>query len=81
MYWLKTLRKLNRGLYNDWLTMHVSAPTPVTSLTLRSVNDRSILPFSKAWNLQLAEEMQARLPVEMCSLVDHYFWDAETLEA
>jgi hypothetical protein len=34
----------------------------------------SIVTYCKAWNHQLAEEMQARLPVEMRTTVYQYLW-------
>ncbi|EAT89560.1 hypothetical protein SNOG_02829 [Parastagonospora nodorum SN15] len=40
--------------------------------TLHSVYDRSIVPYCRSWNLQFAEELQARLPVEIRNLVYQY---------
>jgi hypothetical protein len=51
------------------------------SLTQTSVNDRSIVPFSKTWNLRFAEEMHARLPIELRNLVYLYLWDKDTITA
>jgi hypothetical protein len=54
---------------------HVTSPV----LTLHSVYDRSTVPYCRSWNLQFAEELQARLPVEMRNLVYHYLWDRDTI--
>jgi hypothetical protein len=46
---------------------------------LFSVHHRSIVPYCQAWNLQFAEEIQARLPAEMRDLVYHHLWDKATI--
>jgi predicted DNA binding CopG/RHH family protein len=51
------------------------------SLTLHSVYERSIVPYCRSWNLQFAEELQARLPVELRNLIYHYLWDKDTIVA
>jgi CBS domain-containing protein len=39
----------------------------------------SIVPYCQAWNLQIAEEVQARLPVELRNFVYRYIWDHDTI--
>ncbi|KAF2822875.1 hypothetical protein CC86DRAFT_409651 [Ophiobolus disseminans] len=70
--WLNTLRKLNRGQHKDWVGRQAPAPF---------VHDHSIIPYCQAWNVRLAEEMQACLPVEMRNLVYYYLWDKATIIA
>jgi len=48
---------------------------------LYSVYERSVLPYVKAWGLQLADKLQTRLPAEIRDMIYSYLWDRETIIA
>lgn len=48
---------------------------------LCSMSEGTIIPYCQTWNLQFAEEMQGRLPVELRNMICQYLWDGDTFAA
>ncbi|KAI8937901.1 hypothetical protein NX059_005585 [Plenodomus lindquistii] len=57
---LLTKRTLAAGQKEDWLN---------------DTHRHTIVPYSKAWNLDFAQKMQKRLPPEIRSMVFDHLWD------
>ncbi len=70
---------MNQGQRNDYMDRYLTLGSLYVKADVYSVYKKSIIPYTQAWNLDFAEQIQSKLPRELRNMVFEYLLDNATL--